>query len=614
MKKFIKYIICAGVSLLIGTSCTDYLDIPVEADKTNKDVFGDYYNFQGYVDQLYMYVPDPIYNSVTTDNTWGGEAVSVTGWCTGYNAVRGLYWQFTTRGYMDCTDDYGPGIWKGWNAIRAANLGLENLDLLQATQEEKNLIEGQLLFFRAFFHQEILTAWGPIPYIDEVLTDNFKKPRFFEYKGKTGYQAVAERVIEDMHKAATLLPIAWPEATKNLGRCTALTAKGYEARACLYAGSPLMVEYSGTSIEDRRTAEVDKEYMKRAATAAGELIMMAKKNSDVYGLLDWEHYSDMFYTVDGVTSPWSKETLWGRYIKDKGKGLIENTLARVHLPDNSIFGGNAVNNTPTQNFVDLFEMKDGTIYDSSMDAETYEKGGIQKLRMWDDRDARFRRSIYVDRDVAGYKDDPNPTKKSCRLFLYTDDDTNAHKPGKTRAANNCLTPYYIHKYWPKGANKLDNGSEYNNMRFMVPLMRLGEIYLIYAEAINEGYGDPNQKAGGCDITGLEAVNLIRTRADNQPATTATGGAHGTFRRMILSERTAELCFEGFYWHDLRRYKIGETLHGEEIQTLDFNKAWTNFSRRTLLTRTFESPKHYWMPFPSELCKMYPEFMQNPGWE
>lgn len=53
---------------------------------------------------------------------------------------------------------------------------------------------------------------------------------------------------------------------------------------------------------------------------------------------------------------------------------------------------------------------------------------------------------------------------------------------------------------------------------------------------------------------------------------------------------------------------------EAIQTLDFTKDWKNFARRTLVNRTFDAPKHYWLPFPTNLTKMYPEFPQNTGWE
>ena len=40
--------------------------------------------------------------------------------------------------------------------IRKANIGLENLDkMVDATQEEKDIIAGQLYFFRAWFHLQI---------------------------------------------------------------------------------------------------------------------------------------------------------------------------------------------------------------------------------------------------------------------------------------------------------------------------------------------------------------------------------------------------------------------------------------------------------------------------
>lgn len=604
MKKiFFSLLLCLQM-MFVGTSCTDYLSVPVEADKNVEEIFGDYYNFQGYVDQLYLYVRDPMVGHITSDNTFGGETIGTTTWSTGYNSVRGLYKQYLTRGYLS-TDlvTYQPGVWVGWKGIRAANIGLENYDLLQGTDSEKNYIKGQLLFLRAFFHQEILAAWGSIPFIEDVLVDEFKLPRFGEYTakdGKTyyGYQACALKIADDMQEAAELLPVAWDNDVANRGRCTALAALAYKTRALVYAASPLMSEYSGTSITDLKPAVVNTDLMRMAAEAASAAIKMAEDNASIYGLLDWDHYTDMFYTVDGNTFPWSKETIWGKYNNMKGNTFILNTIGRIHLPDNSVFGGNAVNCTPTQNYVDLFEMKDGSLYKQEYDGQTYMDGNVQKCKMWDDRDPRFRRAIYVDRDNPGDTD-------ATILHLYNG--------GKTRNADNCQTPYYIHKYWPWNCNKTDNGTEYNNMRMMVPLMRLAEVYLLYAEAVYQATQDANQSIGECGYTALQAVNKIRLRAGHVE-TTATGGAHGDFIKMILNERAVEFCFEGQYWYDIRRYKIGETMSKEAIQTLDFEKDWTKFTRRTLLNRTFDAPKHYWVPFPTDLTKMYPEFPQNVGWE
>lgn len=148
----------------MGTSCTDYLSVPVEADKNTEDIFGDYYNFQGFVDQLYPYVRDPIVNHICYDASYGGETIGTTTWSTGYNAVRGLYKALTTRGYYNI-DGTGvaPGIWVGWKAIRIANIGLENFDLMKGTEEEKNKIKGQLLFMRAFFIRKFLRLGAQFP-------------------------------------------------------------------------------------------------------------------------------------------------------------------------------------------------------------------------------------------------------------------------------------------------------------------------------------------------------------------------------------------------------------------------------------------------------------------
>lgn len=602
MKKIFYTLWLCAQMILMGTSCTDYLSVPVEADKNTEDIFGDYYNFQGFVDQLYPYVRDPIVNHMCYDACYGGETIGATSWSVGYNSVRGLYKAMTTRGYFNVSGkDVAPGIWEGWKAIRIANIGLENFDLMKGTEEEKNKIKGQLLFMRAFFHQEILAAWGSIPYVDKVLVDEFNLPRFGEYTaldGNTyyGYQACAVRVAEDMDEASKLLPVVWDNDVANRGRCTALAALAYKAKALVFAASPLMSEYSGTSLSDLKPAVVNKELMRQAAEAASAAIKMDEEN-DNYDLLPWENYSDMFYTVDKNKIPWSKETLWGKYNTLWGSSLILQTLGKIHLPESSVYGGNAVNCTPTQNYVDLFEMNDGTLYKKEYDGVVTEENGKQICKMWDERDRRFRNAIYVDRDKPGDKTE---------LTLYTG--------GKTRSSDNCQTPYFIHKFWPKNCNKADNGTAFNNMRMMVPLMRLAEVYLLYAEAVFQYTGNANAVIGPCGMSALDAVNKVRRRA-YQKDTDENGKPHDGFMKMILNERAVEFCFEaGQYWYDIRRYKLGETMSKEAIQTLDFTKDWKNFTRRTLLNRTFDAPKHYWLPFPTDLTKMYPEFPQNTGWE
>ena len=570
--------------LLTLGSCKDYLDMPSEASITEEKVFGTYNLFQGFIDQMYPAVLDHNRTYYQASGQYGGECLSTSGLCTSMKAARGDYRAFIGRGYY--RSDNNEGIWlNGWKVIRMCNLGLKNFDKLIATPEEKNRIKGQLLFFRAYFHFEFLMAWGPIPYVNEVLIDDLNKPRYYEYKGKKNYQATTEYIVEDMDEAAKLLPVAWPDPTTQLGRATALAALGYKAKALLYAGSPLMNENSGNP------AEVNLEYMERAAVAFDEAIKMAESNPQSYGLLDAASYTTNFATTN-KTTPWTKETIWGLYRNRYSQWVYSEFTGDRDAPNSAVFGGGVYTSTPTQNYVDKFEMADGTLYDPSYDNDN--------TKRWASRDPRFLLDFYLDRD-----------------YPCTGQQLKMYKGGATIITDNQMTPYIIKKYWPFNvSDKCGNATLTQNYSFNTPQMRLADVYLMYAEAANWAYGngnDGNVKAPGATYTALEAVNKVRTRIGAVP-TTATGGAHGNFHKMLLNERAVEFCFESnLYWMDLRRYKIGETLNNTSMFTLDFDASWTNFLRREVQKFVFEK-RNYWLPFPTTLTYLYKEFPQNEGWD
>lgn len=594
LKKNLHYIIYLIV--LISTSgCQNYLNIPDEASVDEKTVFGTYFSAQSYVDEIYNNICDPL-GFLNSSPNFGGETVAVMPYCTAYRSSRGTYLGHLSRGFYQSDGDGNIGLWiEAWKSIRMANVGLSNLHYLVATDEEKQKIEGQLLFFRAYFHFEMLTAWGSIPYINTVLkADEMNLPRYYEYKGKKNYQACTEYIVEDLVRAAELLPLYWTNETNNLGRVTKLTALGYEARALLFAGSPLMNEASGNDDEP------NKEYMKRAAEVAGEAIKLADENPEKYGLVLWTDYQKLFTSIVGK-SMWTKETLFARFgfknrTNEYGTALYSQRL-RPYIPDGSTYGGNTQHETMTQNYVDKFEMADGSLYKTEYDK-------IDAKR-WNSRDPRFRFNVYVDRD--------NPlddSKSQYKLELFTG--------GKTMTGGNgSLTPYIVHKFWPKGVSGkiTPNNSQTLYFRMNTPLLRLAEVYLIYAEAQNEATGDANTIATGGSISALEAVNIVRSRA-GQIITTANGGDHGSFRKMVLNERAVEFACEAMqYWHDIRRWKIGQTLDNKSIYTLDFDKNWTpsSFVRREIIKQVF-SQRNYWLPFPIAQTQMYSGFPQNSGWE
>ena len=581
MKKIFKVVVFVFLMSFIASSCEDYLDVPPEAEITDKDVFGTYLTFQGFIDKMYDYVFDYNGMTITVGHNLTGETIAFQGWNSSQGASTGNYLNLT-QGRSNFkffgTED---GIWKNsWEGIRRANVALENLDLLNATQEERNWIEGQAYFFRAFSYWELLRAWGSVPYITEVLAadGDLKLPRFYEYNGKFDYQAATEYMVEDFDKAAALLPEAWPST--DVGRATKGVALSFKAKALLYAGSPLMNENS------RNTATFDVGYMNRAAEAAAEVLKLADKG--VYSLVPFDQYLDMFSRLDGL-KPYSTETIFQRSKGNVGAGEITNFLGRLYLPHQSLFGGNAITEAVTQNFVNIFEMADGTKYipgDASVGGYDYDA-----TKRWNGRDPRFRTNIYVDGDLAGVHPDT-------KLEMYDG--------GKTLNGGNTLSPYIVHKFWPKGANNKDK--LWNNFRFNTPQLRLAEIYLIYAESVFQAKKSASATSSNYTLTALQAINIVRARA-GAAQVSSLAVYNNDFQELVKYERDVELCFEGHRWYDLRRWKIKPD---PTLYRMEFDKDYTTFNREVIKPFIFED-RHYWLPIPIDLTFLYDGFPQNPGW-
>ena len=595
--KSIHYLSFLALVITLFTSCEEFLDKTPSAMISEKDVFSTYESFQGFFDPNYQEVIN--YNShyMSTTMNIGGENYSYLGWSVTLYAYNGDYWKISgisdasTSVFISSEPGYGQsgsgsGVWTGgWRGIRRCNMALNKLPLLtDATSEEIQLIKGQIYFFRAYYHQQIIEAFGGMPYIDTLL--NVSEPNHLP---RPPYNEVVEKIVADYDRAIALLPKDWDETaygakapTTNVGRATKGTALAYKAKCLLYAASPLMNNVVGNGYV------YNVEYAKRAAAAGWEFISTLVPK--YYDLVPWSNYSDMFYKQDG-TMPWTKETIWQKVRRNYGSGEYSSPLARqVCFPR---LGGKYCETT-NQTFVDKFEMADGTRYKVEYDSDN--------AKRWDYRDPRFRKALYVDKDQQGLS-----PLTVIRMYVGSGSDK-----GTTQKI---ALPYIHHKYWPAGCNSIDK--IYNNYRFVNPLMRLAEVYLDYAEAVTAAYG-ADGKAPGATLSAVNAINIVRARAGMPPTSEATAIANGykSFMEQIWNERTVELCFEGHWWFDQRRWHIGHLPENLPCIDLEFDKNWTptSFKRVLFKTRVFEDPKHYWLPIPKNLVQQYPEMTQNPGWD
>jgi starch-binding outer membrane protein, SusD/RagB family len=288
MKTYNKSILVAFLLVMFTVSCNDYLDVPVESNVTEEDVYSTYKGYQGFVDYMYTLIIDYNRHALTTTGNIGGEVIGsgTMGWTSGYKAMRGTYQEWIGNQLHSnynasaekniITDNAPTGEWPdSWKGIRAANKAIANIDMLQGTEEEKNIILGQAYFFRAYFHFTLIQTWGGMPYIDVFIDSNVDISTISK---RLTFQESVEKIVVDLDKAIELLPSDWDDTQPgkltdgaNLGRIIKGTAIAYKAKAYLYAGSPLQNGFSGGAFE------YNKAYMEKAAKASWECIQWAEQ-------------------------------------------------------------------------------------------------------------------------------------------------------------------------------------------------------------------------------------------------------------------------------------------------------------------------------------------------
>ena len=592
MKAYLKinYILIIFASFSLW-SCKDYLDKTLQADISEEDIFSTWEKFQGYAETMYDDVVDPIHLSSSFGSfNYADDNIPIRT----FGFIEGDYFKVISRAvtqYYNTSAVRSRGTWSGnsiirqmaiwqnsWFGIRAANQCLAHLKyLVDATDEQRQLIKGQAYFFRGYFHWELMKAWGNIPYVDTVFT------AVSELKVKQlGLYITAEKILNDLKTAEDLLPEDWddivsgqPTLGKNFGRPTKGQALALQAEALLFCGSPLF-----NGIETGNYV-YNTDYCKRAAEAAWKVIEIA--NNGKYALTTWANYFNNFFTKNS-TFPVTKEIILSPPYR--GTGYYFQTPCTFLS-----IGGESSYISPTQNYIEYFEASNGLPIDDPA-------ANFDPMNPWVNRDPRFKYNIYVDGDriVRSLNDD----RAFAQLYIG----------GRERSAQASVTGFGWRKFVDETINKYDGTS--GVFRFNLPRMRLAEIYLIYAEAANEAYNGPYGKDPNAIITALDAVNKIRTRAGMPDVNAKFLTDKETFRARIWNERAVEFAYEGKRREDLRRWHVATDLKYRELYELQFDMPHTYFKKVLVKTINF-AEQHYWLPFPTNQITLYSGWKQNPGW-
>ena len=639
IKQYISGSLLLLSALLLTVSCTDYLDKEERSDIDPAQPYLNFKNFQGFVEELYTAMPimtghqyhsawnfgeddywEPqesrqLPNAIDQGNYWGWNECfysyfkeKQSGMNTG--TPERMISDVSTKGYL-----YGLC----WFGIRKANIGIANLDkMVDATQEEKNLIAGQLYFFRAWNHFMLMQYWGGLPYIDVVLDANsvFNLPRL-------SYQATAEKAAEDFQKAADLLPVDWDQTAagkatlgKNSVRINKVMALAYKGKDLLWAGSPMMNQ------ESTGNATYNADFCKRAADTFAEVLKICDETGR-YELADWDHYQEIFYTYKQNKLNGLKEVMFWENMATCHIGVWRWNLVNDWRPP--LINNSGIKCYPAANYTDYFGMANGMPIPDITQPDA--ASGYNPEYPYKDRDPRFYYNFIYDAvktvlDGSKILKDGLPDERKQYASLYEGGLYRTDTPSKC-----VFTGYMNKKFTSQYMNDFDDYKE--GTVLVMPLLRLADVYLMYAESAAAGYGSATASASGYSLSAVGAIDKVRARAGVAGVNSKFLGSVDDFMSEVRRERAVELSFEGHRFTDLRRWLLLDKAPYNKKTAVYFDRAADqsdkdryanpkenhvlNLREVVLVERKYSLPKHNWFPFPQKDVQMYPEFAQNPGW-
>lgn len=580
-----RFLIVLSV-IFLCISCDDLIEPAIENNRGLSDMYGEAEYAQGILLNAYTRLPSNgwSFSDVATDDAVSNDVSS------SYRKVATGQWAANFNPLDQWTNSKA--------AIQYINIFLAEADKVQWAKDEnvsllfRQRLKGEAYGLRALYMYYLLQAHAGVSDSNELLgvpilldpetpTSDFNIPR-------NTFEQCMTQIYSDLAKAKQMLPLDFEEA-KNLPsgytnlndynrvfgdyarqRVSGRIVMFIKAQVALLAASPAFSNGNSTTWSN-------------AADYAGELLVLNGGTSglDPNGLTWFSNTTELTNLGTGINS---KEVAWRTDISNS------NSLESDNFPP-TLYGKGRIN--PTQNLVDAFPAANGypiTNASSNYNATT----------PYANRDPRMKKFILVNQDVSGVS--------STVITTASNGTTN---DALIKTATSTRTGYYMKKLLRQDVNL--NPQSTTTQRHYRPRLRYTELYLDYAEAANEAWGPLASASYG--FSAYDVIKAIRNRAGiSQPDNylESVKSSKDAMRELIRNERRLELCFEGYRFWDLRRWKsnLVEPARGMDIQGTTAAPTYAKIP--SVEARVFANYMYYG-PIPYSETLKFNALKQNKDW-
>lgn len=640
MKRIKTYILIAMLGI---TSSCNYLDMIPDNISTVEHAFALRNEAEKYLFTCYSYLPDLGVHESNPGFLSGDEIWFFYPYITAYYAQPSDVWE-VARGNQNITDPY-LNYWDGakggksmFRAIRDCNIFLENIHLVPDMDEmEKDRWIGEVKFLKAYYHWFLLRMYGPVPITDVNLPISVTPEEAQVFRDPV--DDVFNYVVNLLDESILTLPTTIVDQVNEMGRITKPIALALKARVLVTAASPLFngnPDYANF-VDKRGVHLFNSVYMpekwEKAAQACIDAIEMIHSNGN-----QLHYFSPAVNTYNlgpelktqmdiraAITEKWNSEIIWG--FNNSMVNWIQRYAQPFVDPASVMTNGSSRPKgqwAPSLKVAEMFYTKNGLPIDEDLSWHYTDRYQLQEAGEEDkyhikpyyttaklnfDREPRFYADLGFDGGIwwgNGNYDRETPWHLEAK---------SGQLAGKRRADEHSITGYYTKKLIDY-RSVLQTSGVYSVQQYPFPEIRLSDLYLYCAEALNEVNG-PTAEA-------YHWINLVRRRAGIPDVEESwslpevrTQGKHLTkegFRDIIRHERLIEMAFEGTRYWDLLRWKRAETVLSQQIIGWDINQSETVPYYQTVLlfSQSFKKKSYLW-PLKESSLIINKNLVQNPGW-